>query len=700
MANSMVRPITLDVIAFDATQAHTFEFIVNGGNQVVKNEILIKKNEDESVVYNNVTETYQFNQVVPKNTLQNGVSYLVSFRTYDINNNVSEYSVAIPFYCYTKPTLIFNINDGDIINNSYFTFECTYNQAQGELMDYMYFNIYNASNRIISRSEDIYNSNNPPFICEYTYNGFEDNELYKVSVVCVTINGTIVESNIISFTTHYNFPIIKTIFNVENKCNDGYIKVDSEVISIEGLYRPSKETPIFIEDDKAIDLVSCSNQISKTLYNRSLTWRNNFVINKSQFLIRCWFTPSQYNNDIKSDNKLMEFYYTDSSSISVLQVYMCRNGTVDYIILRSKDGKIYNYSNSTKFDPYGQYFLWIKNNNNQWEIIVERLDTTPTAIPTFEWNGDSNIIYNMTTNNIVFENETIDKYTLKSKVLNNPKYNINNIKISNGIYRHFNVSSNVNLDYTNVIPTDWDSYTILDCNFDNDTNGGNINTISKMVSGFEIRRKDENTLNWVTIAKGDFNDSKYKMTLLDSCVPNAIRQDYALVPLMKDGTEGEYTVKSIMPKWNGVFISNNKGTIFKLYNAVKYSNTNRNAPNGILSPIGRKYPIVIDNSDINYQQGGMSAELYGYDFEDTRIIDRKNVVKQVNEFIDFLTNKEAKVITDWNGNIFIVKIINNPSISYLSNMTNGAVTVNFEWIEQGKYNNYMDLYNNNLINIL
>ena len=55
------------------------------------------------------------------------------------------------------------------------------------------------------------------------------------------------------------------------------------------------------------------------------------------------------------------------------------------------------------------------------------------------------------------------------------------------------------------------------------------------------------------------------------------------------------------------------------------------------------------------------------------------------------------MITDWNGNAIMFKLISSPTISYNSSYGNGITTVAFSWVEQGKYNNEEDLRRNNFI---
>ena len=123
---------------------------------------------------------------------------------------------------------------------------------------------------------------------------------------------------------------------------------------------------------------------------------------------------------------------------------------------------------------------------------------------------------------------------------------------------------------------------------------------------------------------------------------------------------------------------------------VQYGGDEHNVPTGILNPIGSKYPIVIQNGDNNYLTGSISAKLMGYNFLETKYVDRKDVVKQKNDFLQFLSNGKAKVFKDWNGNILIFRRTTS-SVNYVNTYANGIVDVNFSWVEQGNYDDEKSL---------
>ena len=57
---ALITPIALSQDAIDATNIQRFYFTSSGGDQVVKNRLVIRRQSDNSVVYSNIEETYAF----------------------------------------------------------------------------------------------------------------------------------------------------------------------------------------------------------------------------------------------------------------------------------------------------------------------------------------------------------------------------------------------------------------------------------------------------------------------------------------------------------------------------------------------------------------------------------------------------------------------------------------------------------------
>ena len=155
---ALVKPIVNDIVAFDANVGTTITFTASGGDQVTKNEVKIVKDVvigglcKEVTVYEDVVTSYSLSHIIPPNassgsyTLTNGDYCRLAIRTYDVLDNTSEWSNYQPFYCYTTPTIEFNIFDGQTLKTSNYNINLTYRQIENEKVDYAIIKLYNATN--------------------------------------------------------------------------------------------------------------------------------------------------------------------------------------------------------------------------------------------------------------------------------------------------------------------------------------------------------------------------------------------------------------------------------------------------------------------------------------------------------------------------------------------------------------------------
>lgn len=686
---AMVKPIALTKNAFDATNNEVFSFTSSGGNQVVKNKITIRLNSNNSIVYTNTQETFAFNQTIPSGTLANGVYYNYFFNTYDVNNNESPNSNVVPFYCFTTPILNFtNITNNGTIESSNYNFIVQYSQEQGELLDNLKFILYNSSGEVLLESDVLHSTAIPPLQLSHYFNGMENNTSYKIKAEGSTVHGTNISSNTIDFEVRYENPAVYTKIDLENKCHDGYVQFRSNLVFIDGQSNP--DPPIYIADT-LVDLGEIGNWVE---------WNQGYDI-PSSFLLRLWFEPSLLNEFCKMWN--------DSNLNNYLQLNLIRGiptgGSVvkDYVEFLAKNGNEYTKIYSNKVDllnNLSKMFLWFKKSGNVYELVIEVQERTSNVLT---WNPEPSDINNVEFNKITdlfWQDESYEHKDTENVVLDIENiFPITNTKISNGIFDNIDVTKDTSISYTVTFP-DWTYYTILNCDFNNNINGGNTNIMLSQLDALKIRRREKGTFNWVTLKDipilsiGDLN-----ITYQDSFLPSHKTFQWALVPILNGAIEGEYIVGELGTRFDGIFISNRE-KIFKLYNSVIFGNTIANKNIGTLQPIGSRYPVFINNSIVNYQTGDITGTLLGYNFEQTRSINRVDIVKQTQDFIDFLNDGSAKIITDWNGNIKMVRINPSPTITYNSSYGNGITQVTFNWTEQGQYDNQSDLYYNDFVDVL
>lgn len=280
-----------------------------------------------------------------------------------------------------------------------------------------------------------------------------------------------------------------------------------------------------------------------------------------------------------------------------------------------------------------------------------------------------------------------------SPIVNN---GFTDVTLRNGIFDHWNVNRDVTSPYSSAIPTDWDYLTIMNANFNGNIESGNSEFSLGNIDGIKIKRRKVTDFDWVTLAYFDASElESLNFVFNDNIAASGYTYEYAFVPVV-GGTEGNYITNTIGAKFDGVFICD-LDTIYKFYAGVKYGTNERVQKIGVFEPYGRKYPVVVSNSLINYETGSVTGTVLADDYLKTKAMNRIAMVKEQRALKDFLTNKKAKILKDWNSHSWLIVPIDNISTSYDSKYGMGIADVSFDWVEIGDSNNQADLYNNGIL---
>ena len=277
--------------------------------------------------------------------------------------------------------------------------------------------------------------------------------------------------------------------------------------------------------------------------------------------------------------------------------------------------------------------------------------------------------------------------------------NINNItstRIQKGIFDHFNVSRDTSFDYSSITPTDWDVNTLMNADFAGSVSAGNVDQVAAGITSIRVKRRIKGTFDWITIREIPVSKPEdMSFVITDNLNAYNTEYEYAFVPMTQD-VEGSYIIESILSKFEGVFICD-IDTVFKFYAGVEYDTNDAIQQVGVFQPYNRKYPIVVSNSVMQYQTGGIGGWILPEDYEDTHVFDRSKIVKEKEVLLNFLMNKKPKIIKDMNGNNWLVYFTGNPTITYDNNYGQGMLKVAAQWTEVGDPNDKTDLYENGLI---
>lgn len=274
------------------------------------------------------------------------------------------------------------------------------------------------------------------------------------------------------------------------------------------------------------------------------------------------------------------------------------------------------------------------------------------------------------------------------------------------IFDDIYITSDTSRNYITNPPSQWDSLTLFWAQFNGNLLAGNASAELleqlEQTSAIRIKKRKVDDFIWTTIAEYNLTDiNNIAFSLNDVTGENNVVYEYAWVPVLNNGSEGEYTISQITSHFRGVILAD-KDTSYRLMADVQYGSVSRQQQVGTYEPYGRKYPIVVSNGDINYEQGSLSAKVLGATYNATDIFRQssataKEIVADKKLLMDFLTNKKAKILKDTQGNIWLICITDAPTVNYYSNTGNTMLDISCNWTEIGDATNTQDVVNSGLV---
>ena len=321
-----MKPILFNTLAFDSTKEKTFYFVWNG-NQSFGNILQIRNNATNKLIYQASETTMQLKHTLTENTLSNGVLYNARIAVIDIDNNISEYSDPILFYCFTTPTFTFvNISENEIIKNASYQVNMSYSQIENEPLQSWEISLYDTSQSKIQGSGVKYTND-----IKYTLTDLEDNQTYYIKATCMTLNGMEVETEFIPFSVNYKQPSIYSILTLENVSNNGYIKLQSNIRAVEAYakkeieyidneYVNLKDNTVFIDKDFSLDDDYIINLLGYNLTPNALIMQ----LSDKNNIMNLYFRKGVYETNNNNEKTFIEL----NIPVSYTQ-YVCFSNYID-----------------------------------------------------------------------------------------------------------------------------------------------------------------------------------------------------------------------------------------------------------------------------------------------------------------------------------------------------------------------------------
>lgn len=344
---------------FDATQDYEFVFYVNGGDQVLKNNLVIEDMTTNIVVYNQIQESFSYRHKIPANTLTNGNSYKVKVRTGGVNNKWSQFSEYQMFYCFspaiiTIPTI--NYEDQNRVYNQTVNFEATYQQLEGEQLQSYKFLLYDHNKNLIKSFPEQFYSETGNFSQEIA--GLNNNELYYIQVKTESVNGLLTDTELIWFKPFYITPKLSVALTPENLKEQGAIKLSANIIQIIGKLYDNNGNQISPFDVEYID--SEWLDLTRIDYDK-LIFDDGFDILQSNFVLKMWCRNIP-------DNKIFLILYSPYGEIKLVKY-----DNKIHAFKVSKHHKLKSHFASDKFNfvDNDNYMIYLKQVNNLIDVIVK-----------------------------------------------------------------------------------------------------------------------------------------------------------------------------------------------------------------------------------------------------------------------------------------------------------------------------------------
>lgn len=358
---ALQKPIITSIPAFDATADKVITFTVSGGDQVVKNRIVVRLGSTNETVYDNTTTTFSLEHTIPANTLTNGRYYTIQVQTFNAEDSASAFSTPVTFYCYSTPSFYFsNLPTGNIISNSSVSFTLSYDQSEGEALNSWIVNLYDSSQTLIWTSNTNYAGANgtPPTSFSVNISGFEDGSLYYLRAQGQTEQQTVLDTGAILLTAVFDAQSIYAQFSLVNNGCDGYIIINSKIVSLDGTSNPDPPTYI---DNKEIDLTANESYVD---------WENSFAV-YDKSTTRIWLRSMNPNSIIAT------FYNADAptQSMTLYEREYTENGTTYvyiegyYVGVLGVEGYIYT-NKIVKPSSDQQLMIWLQKNEGMYDISI------------------------------------------------------------------------------------------------------------------------------------------------------------------------------------------------------------------------------------------------------------------------------------------------------------------------------------------
>lgn len=246
-------------------------------------------------------------------------------------------------------------------------------------------------------------------------------------------------------------------------------------------------------------------------------------------------------------------------------------------------------------------------------------------------------------------------------------------------------------DWDGSIPENWEWDTIMNANFDGNLAAGSVEFSAQVVSELRLKRRKKGSNIWKTINSRDVNEvADFKFDYYDKLAAGNMAYEYALVPVIS-GEEGAISSSEVKSEFSDYYLFDDENYYHVVIDSM--NTPTYNIEGASQTTIAQKYPYIIRNGYVGYYSGTLEAVFIPLN---NCKFDVENGAFYRQEIDKFLANGKAKILKDWQGNIYMVSIFESISQDTGEGAYYPRHSIN--WTECGDATNVGDLFDNNFIN--
>lgn len=222
----LATPSIAAIGVFDPTEPYDIHFIYTD-NQAVQNRLIITDTETYETVYDKTILTMKLLHTVPAEILHTGKCYTASIQVFDADNNQSNLSDDVLFYCYTTPVFMLE-NLPSVCKNASINLSLSYLQPEGETLKSYQFFMCDSNHNILNRSDTFYTDEH----MHYSFGGLQNHYTYCFRAIGETAHGYKLDTGYLNVAVDYNVVPTNAVLVLENVYRRGYISIKTNIKSI------------------------------------------------------------------------------------------------------------------------------------------------------------------------------------------------------------------------------------------------------------------------------------------------------------------------------------------------------------------------------------------------------------------------------------------------------------------------------------